>query len=229
MTTNAGRNTAISAALGALLALAAPVESGAAEAQGAYVRADIGGSFARSPGGSVADGNGFSGDLGKSAVFELGAGYQLPYNLRAELTAGYRPNFAVRSRESLSGIPLSADAKLRTWTVMANAYYDIDTGTAFTPYVGAGAGVAFNRLNTVTYRLGAAEFQESGKNTSRFAWSVMAGGAYAVTSAIKLDLGYRYLDAGRFETSGNTTNGPVKPVKGDVRSHEIKLGLRYAF
>ncbi len=227
MTTNAGRITAISAALGALLM--ATASAGAAESQGVYVRADLGGSFARSPGGTVADGNGFSGNLRSSAVFEIGAGYQLPYNLRVDLTAGYRPSLAIRSRESISGFDLQADAGLKTWTVMANAYYDIDTGTAFTPYVGAGAGVAFNRLNSITYRFGAAEFQENGKNTNRFAWSVTAGAAYAVTPAIKVDLGYRYLDAGRFETSGVTTNGPVTPVKGDVRTHEIKLGLRYAF
>ncbi len=229
MTTNAGRIAAISGVLGALLAITAPLAAGAAESQGAYVRADIGGSFARSPGGTVANGDGFSGDLGNSASVELGAGYQLPYNLRADLTIGYRPGYDIRSRESLSGIDLTADAKLRTWTVMANAYYDIDTGTAFTPYLGIGAGVAVNRLDTITYRLGAGEFQENGKNTARFAWSVMAGGAYAIATGVKIDIGYRYLDAGRFETSGETTIGAVTPVKGDVRAHEVKVGLRYAF
>jgi len=225
MNIRVGRVAAIAALLGATLA----VEANAAEPQGIYVRGDVGSSFSRDLGGNLFNGDGFTGDLGNSVTLEAGVGYQLPYNLRAELVAGYRPGYAIRSRESVGGVNITADADLRSWTVMANAYYDISTGTKLTPYVGAGAGVAFNRLNTVTYRVGGGEITEGGKSKTNFAWALMAGVAYSAASNIKVDFGYRYLDAGKFETSGSTSVGAVDKVTGDVRAHEVKIGLRYQF
>lgn len=224
MNTIVGRASAILVALGAMTAAAA-----ADEARGFYVRGDLGASLSRNTGGSVVNGDGFEGDLGNSVLVEAGVGYQLPYNLRADLTVGYRPGFKVSSRETTSGVSVTADADVRTWAVMANAYYDIATGTAFTPYVGVGLGVAFNRINDTTYRFGAAQFSENGHSKTNFAWSVQAGVAYAVTQNVKLDAGYRYIDLGEFETGGSSTVGPVPRVKGDVRAHELKVAVRYQF
>lgn len=233
MSIRVGRNAAIATVFGAMLATGVATgfsgQAQAAEPQGFYVRGDVGGSFTRDLDGSVLDGDGFSGDFGNSWAFDVGVGYQLPYNLRVELAGGYRPGYEIRSREATGGIPLAADADARTWTVMANAYYDIATGTKLTPYVGAGLGVAFNRLDTISYRLGGSEIREEGKNKTNFAWAVMAGVAYSATSNIKLDFGYRYLDAGDFETSGSTNVGPATKIEGDVRAHEVKIGLRYQF
>ena len=41
---------------------------------------------------------------------------------------------------------------LASHTLMANLYYDVKTGTRFTPYVGAGAGVAFGQMKRVVLR-----------------------------------------------------------------------------
>jgi opacity protein-like surface antigen len=48
-----------------------------------------------------------------------------------------------------------------------------------------------------------------------------------------LDVGYRYLDAGDIKTKAGTVTDsvagrlPVGEAKGDLRSHEMQMGLRY--
>lgn len=212
------------AAFGAMMATAA-----AAEPQGAYLRGDIGWSFGRDIGGSVIDGTGFEGDSGNTPMVELGVGYQLPYNLRVDVTGSFRPNYEINSKETFGGLAVNADADVRSSGLMANVYYDIPTGTAFTPYVGGGIGVAFNKVKTINYTFGAGQIREDGDSKTSLAWSLQGGVAYAVTSNMKIDLGYRYIDLGEFETSGNSTVGAVPKTDGDLRAHEVKIGLRYQF
>ncbi|MGQ9369541.1 outer membrane protein [Azospirillum sp. ST 5-10] len=200
-----------------------------AAAQGLYLRGDVGASFGRDVGGSVVEGTGFAGDLGESLLLEAGVGYQLPYNLRTDVTVGYRPGFAIDSSETLGGLSVSADADVTSWSIMANLYYDVPTGTAFTPYVGGGLGVAFNTVDDIDYAIGAGRIREEGDTKTNFAWSLQAGVAYAMTENATIDLGYRYVDLGEFETGGSSTVGTVESADGDVRAHEVKIGLRYRF
>lgn len=227
MTRFAGFSAACAAVVLALAATAST--AAAADATGFYVRGDIGGSFGRDLGGSVLNGDGFEGDSGSSVLLEAGVGYHLPSNFRVDLTAGYRPGFEVSSQESLSGVSATAKADIRSWALLANVYYDIPTGTRFSPYLGGGVGVAFNRLETVTYRFGAAEFTEEGKSKTSFAWTLAAGVGFAATDNISIDLGYRYIDLGEIRTSGDSSLGAVNPVDADLKAHEVKIGARYRF
>jgi outer membrane autotransporter protein len=127
------------------------------------------------------------------------------------------------------GLPVAANAGFTSYTLMANLYYDIDTGTAFTPYVGGGVGAAIHDLGKVTYSFAGAPVTETGKTTTRFAWALGAGTAYTLTSNIKLDVAYQYLNAGKFKTGGMTDDGPVPPSSGKVAAHEVKFGMRYSF
>ena len=103
-------------------------------------------------------------------------------------------------------------------SVMINAYYDINTGTKLTPYVGAGIGMAHLKA-TAKYDDG-----KDSKSKNNFAWQVGAGVAYALTDNVVLDAGYRYTDAGDVKISdGESTN------KYEAQSHEFLLGARYSF
>lgn len=103
-------------------------------------------------------------------------------------------------------------------SVMLNAYYDIDTGTKLTPYVGAGIGMA--RLKAKV-----ADTDENlSKSKTTFAWQVGAGVSYAMTENVFLDAGYRYTDSGNV-----TIKEDWGKAKFDSTSHELLLGARYAF
>lgn len=95
---------------------------------------------------------------------------------------------------------------------MLNAYLDIDTGTAMTPYVGAGAGITRMRADSI-----------GGVGTdhdTEFAWQAIGGVKFAVSSALSLFVDYRYFD---------TTAGSFNGVKSDYTSHNVFAGLTYNF
>lgn len=140
-------------------------------------------------------------------------------------------------------------------TLLANFYWDFHNSTAFTPYVMAGAGLAFINAeyeHNVSRKgamvgdthgdLGSTSYSEH-KNYTNFAWALGAGCAYNVNENFAIDLGYRYLNLGTVETDGShsgsfatartpLTKNPLN-INFDGNSfasnHEIMLGLRYTF
>jgi len=103
----------------------------------------------------------------------------------------------------------------------ANAYYDIATGTAFTPYVGAGIGVG---MIDVDYP--PSDVTIINDDASAFAYQIMLGGAYAVSDQASLFAGYRYrgttdieVDAALFSAEFEVEN----------RSNILEVGFRWGF
>ena len=111
--------------------------------------------------------------------------------------------------------------KLESQSLMLNAYYDIDTGTKFTPYVGAGIG--YSKLKA-SYTL-TAENATLSESDYQFTWPAGVGVAYAVNDNLSLDLGYRYVDMGNVKKNYE----PGSSYKFDVDANEFMLGARYTF
>ena len=157
------------------------------------------------------------------------AGMGLP--IRAEAEYLYHDQFKYSAVNGTHGTSAGAfSSKIDIQTVFANFYYDIKTGTAFTPYVGAGLGVAWiNQKVSTTFRTGAAgtALAASGDyDTTNFAWNLGAGVGYSLTDHIIVDLGYRYTS---FGDAKKYTSGTLNFQAKDLDSHEALLGLRYQF
>jgi opacity protein-like surface antigen len=58
-----------------------------------------------------------------------------------------------------------------------------------------------------------------------FAWNVMAGVSYDISQNLKVDLSYRYLNAGTF-TGLAAWGSTVVPVSGSITAQEVRLGVR---
>lgn len=58
-----------------------------------------------------------------------------------------------------------------------------------------------------------------------FAWNVMAGVSYDISQNLKVDLSYRYLNAGTF-TGFSAWGSTVVPVSGSITAQEVRLGVR---
>ena len=58
-----------------------------------------------------------------------------------------------------------------------------------------------------------------------FAWNVMAGVAYDIQDNLKIDVGYRYLNAGNYTSLPGFWSWRA-PTSGAVTSHEVRVGLR---
>ena len=110
-------------------------------------------------------------------------------------------------------------AKIGVQTLLFNTYVDIPNSTAFTPYIGVGAGMAF--LTT----------KGSGMGLSTCCTETVPAGqvglglSYAFNDNVSVDMGYRFVLMGNMDTSCDS-------IKLELRRnymHQVMLGLRITF
>jgi opacity protein-like surface antigen len=162
-----------------------------------------------------------------------GIGYQISSWLRTDATIDYRFGSEFSGTRPFPTYDLGYvrdRADLESTTLLLNGYVDLGSWSGVTPYVGAGIGVAGNRLTNYTreaYALGAptgTEFLEP-HTTYNLAWALMAGVGIDLGSGMALDFGYRFTHLGEARTR---IYGPGPGEKTDeLRSHEFRFGARY--
>lgn len=115
----------------------------------------------------------------------------------------FRTELEYTYRDKIEGHHHDAKHKVDTMSLMVNGYYDIDTGTAMTPYVNLGIGAS---------RLKLREIDVSSKTDYKFSWGGGVGVGYEITKDMTFDVGYRFLDLGK-----------------EIKSNEFYGGLRFSF
>lgn len=147
-----------------------------------------------------------------------------PTGLRGDIT------FSFHGERDFDGEPVTppnmfdpVHAKVRSDALMFNLYYDLPAMQRFTPYVGAGIGVAFVDLRDITFTNGST-VRIADQDETNFAWSLMAGVATDIGRGMKIDVGYRYLNMGDIE-SNNAAIGYRLKID-DVSEHQVRVGLR---
>lgn len=108
------------------------------------------------------------------------------------------------------------DVKTEQQRYMLQLYYDFPIRSALRPYINVGAGASYVELNSKDEY-----FSESGDDTA-FTWNAGLGLGLNVTRHLSFDLGYRYIDAGKFRFFKDADS-----VK--IRNHEGYFGIRYTF
>ncbi|WAJ27063.1 outer membrane protein [Antarcticirhabdus aurantiaca] len=194
------------------------------------------------------DGNDITIDDGYG--FSVGAGYQFTDFLRGDVTGRYAKADVGGELQNLAycvwaePCDASDDAEMTRWEVMANAYVDLGTISGFTPYVGAGAGAVQVDYENATinycdnqlfgHGVGCASINAEGEKDWRFAYSLMAGVSYDVSSALKLDVGYRFLDVdggGAYRIGSPLLDGVNMGLNTEddgFKLHTVQAGLRYS-
>ncbi|UPT61534.1 MAG: OmpA family protein [Hyphomonadaceae bacterium JAD_PAG50586_4] len=184
--------------------------SGAAQAtEGWYGRADVGYSLESTVDGNV-DGENFSGDLENDWMGALGLGYAFANGFRTEGELAYRYN---DWEGEIDTVPAAGYA--RSWSAMANLFYDFNRGSSVEPYLGVGVGAA---------RVGAGIDGIGSDEDTVLAYQAMAGIAFGISEQLDLDIGYRYFMAPEveYEASG-------LPIDVDYEHQAVTVGLRYQF
>ena len=183
----------------------------------------------------------WSGNLGShwDSTFggSLAAGYDLSKKLNVPVRAELE--YAVFSKAEAEGMPegWTSDKFKQTnniQTLFVNVYYDINTGTRFIPYVGAGMGVGFIRTKGgAKYSTGHIENTGS-KTVTNFAWNIGLGLGYQITNNIALDVGYRFADLGKAKTNWydwteyDPGDGWHLETK-RIYQHQFSMGARFTF
>lgn len=173
-----------------------------------------------------------SGDIGYDTgyAFTVAVGRKVEY-IRVEGEFSYRDSdmegASLSYSDASTTISATAGGDVKTFSFMLNTYFDIDTGTSFTPFIGGGIGVAnvdVTIRGTVTTDEGGVVTTESasvGDDDTKFAYQAIAGVAFAMSDNISLDLSYRYFATADLEFDGD--------VKSEYGGHNLMIGFRYSF
>jgi len=152
--------------------------------------------------------------------------------IRAELewhrnTAGRYSN----TWRDTAGWAISEKFKVKTDALMLNAYYDFDTGSAFTPYIGAGIGYAKTKVAYADNNFNINGFWKQTDSHTNIAWQIGAGIAYELNDNVSIDVGYRYVDYGKFDVLNTTAVafGNITRDTYEVTANELYAGIRYSF
>jgi opacity protein-like surface antigen len=161
--------------------------------------------------------------------------------LRAEIMLGNHGDRKIDGEPATAwyvpavGLPPEQDpmhTSVTSYTAMLNVYKDLGNYGGITPYVGAGIGAAYNKLDDVYFTGNPALVNRiHGDNDLSFAWALMAGIGYQVSDRAIIDVGYHYIDLGSAQSgNGDSANNWNPHVNiDDLTAHEIKIGLRYSF
>lgn len=151
----------------------------------------------------------FDSGLGFSGVF--GYDFGTP---RVEAEIGYLKNDI--DTLSTQGTTVQGSGDASSWRFMVNGYVDLENRSSFTPYLGAGIGVAdvsVDGVNISNYSLGS-------ESDTSFAYNFMAGIGWEIVEPVVLDLGYCYYA---------TQNPVLGNYEIEYGAHMIVLGIRYTF
>ena len=149
----------------------------------------------------------------------LGAGFGYKAGwLRADVTVDYG------ARATYKGDTLGYVAKIESITTLANGYIDLGTWAGITPYVGAGAGVAYLRAKDFSVVPPDPTLYPA-KWKANFAWAYGGGVSYGLSAKFLIDVNYRHLSYG--EVSTNAAPAGTEMQFKDLSAHEFRAGLRY--
>ena len=199
---------------------------------------DEGGTFGGTGAQDVAR---FRADLGSAATFGGAIGYDFGL-IRTDVEINYSRN-KVRTLgiQSLNGAAVTLTAadraevcayleanpcggsgndfqvegyKLRQLSALANAWLDVPTGSAITPYAGGGLGIA--------------GYEVDGEGKARFAWQLGAGVGFDVSPKVTLSADYRHR-----QINGATIRDEDFPEAGlrlsKVKSNLFTASVRFKF
>ncbi len=234
-------STAVAADLSQVFLPSSPVIRGSRESSlGWYLRGEIGYVDYKRPDADLAvqpfTGSFTRESLSHAAVVGAGLGYRFNPVVRADVTLDH--TFDARFKgaapaPALATASITDKGSFQTSTLMVNGYLDLKPVMGFTPYIGAGIGMAHNVLSDHTLTIydtatGIETVERlAGGDSFNLAWALMAGVGYRLSSSFTLDLGYRYVSLGDVKTRSYGSGAGVEVDS--IGAHEVRLGVRYSF
>jgi opacity protein-like surface antigen len=166
-----------------------------------------------------------------AAGFNFAPKYNVP--LRTEIEFALRSNSSHSRDGGIGNTNWGSKQVTNLSTLFFNAYFDIETGTPFTPYLGGGLGMAFNygsiKGNWWDQGQGAGGVFSKNRHETTFAWNLGAGLSYAFTENVAADLGYRFIHTNHRDLKADDGAGHRVKVGSSPYINEFYLGGRFTF
>lgn len=156
-------------------------------------------------------------------IFGGAIGVQLTDMFRTEIELSHGRNKAKSYRSSPADPFLPATGTISATYLLANVWLDWKNDFALTPYLGGGIGYGwaegdtFFNGNTFGY----------GPGEGGLALQLGAGLKYNFSEQVSLDLGYRFKMLNGIDFDDSDGGGVY--TGGDLRSHNVQVGLTFAF
>jgi opacity protein-like surface antigen len=191
------------------------ISSVAYSAAGPYVSGNVGLAIANDSDVTLVPG--ITVDVESDSGLALGAaaGYAFEFNTRVEAEIVYQKNDL--DEINIFGLDLDLSGDTSSTALLFNGYYDFNNASAFTPFIGAGIGVANVEVNDFNI-LGLGGLPDD--DDTVFAYQVGAGVAYAINENIDIDVKYRYFA---------TSDPEFDITEIEYSSHNIYAGVRIGF
>jgi len=211
-----------------LMHAAAPGVVQAPAPEGMYVSVFAGAAFAADPTGIYDDFYAFKFPETTGYVIGGTVGTHVSPNLRAELELSYVSHQGTGFMTIDDETGTTGTGSFNTLYVLGNAWYDFDTGSAFTPYIGGGAGLAVI-MPDITNIFDDANDYEFKTAAVAPAAQVGAGFKYQIADNIALDVGYRakFVFNGTLQESG--VFGSDKVTNLSYVDQTVSAGLTFGF
>jgi len=207
--------------------LMAPSEPGVvvADAPAGYISVFAGGSFGMTAHGHTAAPGG-NPEVPFNTGYLIGGalGTNLMPNLRGEVELSYASHGVKGSihNPATSGTAITGSSS--TLYILGNLWYDIDTGSSITPYLGGGLGVGVVMPNISVPGTGDS-YKAAGAGV---AGQLGAGIKFDVADNVSIDLGYRA--KGVWNASLKPTNGIMSNYTGvNYIEQTVQVGLDIGF
>ena len=144
-------------------------------------------------------------------VGSIAAGYDFANPLRMEFEITRQKNdLDLFSSDTVYGDVNDGDLKRHSF--MVNTFYDVDTGSAWTPFAGIGLGWSKLDINDPGF--------ESSESDDVFTYQFIGGVAYAINEQWSVDAEYRFV---------GTSEATIDGAEFDTNSNNLMVGLRYSF
>ncbi len=206
------------AAVALVVGLTLPGAAQAYPKQGWYLGVGAGANFLQDNDVKIgATTNRIESDPGFMLDGSIGFGFE--NQLRPEFEIAYRRNTVDKTSGTGAGV---ANGNMNSVAFMGNLFYDFQTNSGLTPYLGLGAGGALLGADNAGVVFGTTLDNQP----FEFAYQGIAGLSYELSERWDLTADYRYfatLDPTYKTVAGVSTN------EAEYRNHTFLLGLRYVF
>ena len=188
------------------------------------------------------------GNFGNIPVVEFGIGYPNGRS-RWELLIEYRPSFSFSGNATYGDGSFEQVASAKNISSLAGmvaGYIDFSGNGNAVPFVGAGLGIAQNRMKEFQIRFPSTTTIVPGAKKTNLAWMITAGIGFKLDKNKTLDLAWHYTDLGLLYTGPNGRNYCNRPNEGlgcvypgqlrrhlthiptvaELKGHGIRLSLR---
>ena len=182
--------------------------------------------------------------IGNNRAWGAGLGYYFSPSVRGDLTLDWSNTATAHGLVApATGATVQGERQfgVKHTVGLANLYYDFDTRTRFTPYLGVGVGFARNTTTAGTVAVAGCaaatcSVTMDGTTKTNAAGAFMAGFSAKLADRWSLDAGYRFLYLGDTRTSdliitrtppvvGAPNSSPATQVN-DLYAHQVRVGLR---